>query len=150
MTKWILGLVVVVAVALLVMKDNEKTVYAPDDTSAIQSGVNEPTSINKEPVVQNAPSYTSIVKIKEVTGPASVATGLQTNWVISAEAPGTETTTYTANWADGSPKESQTSSNVFTHIYTKPGLYVITFTAKSTNSKLVQTLKTVNVVSANK
>jgi len=40
----------------------------------------------------------------------------------------------------------EATTNVLTHLYTKPDVYVVTFTLKSTNSKLISTMKSMNVV----
>lgn len=109
---------------------------------AVKPATSKPAA--NKPAVKE-PVYTSVVRINNITGPSAVAAGQQGSWVVVAETPGTEETTYSAIWGDGSPKDMQ-RSNVLTHLYTKPGVYVITFSVMSTNSKLVSEMKSVNVV----
>lgn len=95
----------------------------------------------------STPRIVGSVNFDGVSGPATLATGVQATWVIDADVPGTETVTYTANWGDGSPVAS-INTPVLTHIYSKPGVYVITFTIKTSGGKTASQMKTVNVVNS--
>ncbi len=151
--KWVAG-VVVLLVLFFFMKGSGSTpapMSEPVATSTTQTVAGSTTTTTaQQPVVKKVPSvkapvYTSVVKIIDINGPSKAAVGIQNSWIVNSTSPATEMTTYSVDWSDGSPAEIQ-ESNVLTHIYNKPGLYVINFGVKNPHSKLVTEMKTVSVI----
>lgn len=74
------------------------------------------------------------VIINSISGPTSLCAGQTGTWKVNATAPINAVPSYTASWNDGSLATIQ-SSNVFSHKYSRDGVYKLTFNVLDKISK---------------